>query len=322
MVLTVSQADKVIVKDQDSIDVDVVHGNFISGKGVSETTLGTSEAKFDYEEDSEMEASQQSKDTSGVGPSPEMSQTDPALSGSPSINGSVGVNSEADECVIESTPSTPVSGTTENVSLNGCGLNHCIDDSDMDDAELEVVLYPDYIKYQDNYYLGTKLTFTHSCIKINVSTACGKQGAFDLDWAIDDVVDIRCNLFQSNETVMMKIHVKSGNACLSNNVDTTEGIEELKVVIADSHWSLKHEQITSLNVKYAALWNVDLDGNMEDDGNDSHEPKCYFPNFDVPFDEVIYPKGDPDAVSLSKRDVDLLQPDTFINDTIIDFYIK
>ncbi|GMY06892.1 probable ubiquitin-like-specific protease 2B isoform X9 [Fagus crenata] len=48
----------------------------------------------------------------------------------------------------------------------------------------------------------------------------------------------------------------------------------------------------------------------------------YFPNFDEPFEEVIYPIGDSDAVSISKRDVDLLQPDTFINDTIIDFYIK
>jgi sentrin-specific protease 7 len=39
------------------------------------------------------------------------------------------------------------------------------------------------------------------------------------------------------------------------------------------------------------------------------------------FEEVIYPKGDPDAVSISKRDVELLRPETFINDTIIDFYI-
>lgn len=41
-----------------------------------------------------------------------------------------------------------------------------------------------------------------------------------------------------------------------------------------------------------------------------------------PFEDVIYPKGDPDAVSISKRDIELLDPDTFINDTIIDFYIK
>lgn len=37
------------------------------------------------------------------------------------------------------------------------------------------------------------------------------------------------------------------------------GIEELKAVLADSHWPLKHEQITSLNVKYSAIWNVDFE---------------------------------------------------------------
>lgn len=47
-----------------------------------------------------------------------------------------------------------------------------------------------------------------------------------------------------------------------------------------------------------------------------------FCSFDAPFEDVVYPEGDSDAVSISKRDVDLLQPDTFINDTIIDFYIK
>ncbi|XP_058223268.1 probable ubiquitin-like-specific protease 2B [Rhododendron vialii] len=50
--------------------------------------------------------------------------------------------------------------------------------------------------------------------------------------------------------------------------------------------------------------------------------KSYLANFDEPFEEVVYPKGDSDAVTISKQDVDLLQPDTFVNDTIIDFYIK
>lgn len=42
---------------------------------------------------------------------------------------------------------------------------------------------------------------------------------------------------------------------------------------------------------------------------------------DKPF-EVSYPEGDPDAVSISKRDLELLQPEKFINDTIVDFYIQ
>ncbi|KAG9156309.1 hypothetical protein Leryth_009179 [Lithospermum erythrorhizon] len=37
---------------------------------------------------------------------------------------------------------------------------------------------------------------------------------------------------------------------------------------------------------------------------------------------IVYPKGDPDAVSISERDIELLLPERFINDTLIDFYIK
>nr|GEV45277.1 hypothetical protein [Tanacetum cinerariifolium] len=40
------------------------------------------------------------------------------------------------------------------------------------------------------------------------------------------------------------------------------------------------------------------------------------------FPEVAYPKGEVDDVSIGKRDVDMLLPDTFVNDTIIGFYIK
>ncbi|KAF6143495.1 hypothetical protein GIB67_029664 [Kingdonia uniflora] len=47
-----------------------------------------------------------------------------------------------------------------------------------------------------------------------------------------------------------------------------------------------------------------------------------FDPFSEHFEDVIYPKGDPDAVSISKSDVELLRPETFINDTVIDFYIK
>ncbi|GKD12530.1 hypothetical protein Tco_1196937 [Tanacetum coccineum] len=59
-----------------------------------------------------------------------------------------------------------------------------------------------------------------------------------------------------------------------------------------------------------------IDGDTE-----SSFPK-YFPCFDQSFEEVVYPNGEIDVVSIGKRDVDMLLPDTFVNDTIIDFYIK
>lgn len=45
-------------------------------------------------------------------------------------------------------------------------------------------------------------------------------------------------------------------------------------------------------------------------------------SFSETFEDVVFPEGDPDAVSVSRKDMELLQPETFINDTVIDFYIK
>ncbi|XP_019417102.1 PREDICTED: probable ubiquitin-like-specific protease 2B isoform X1 [Lupinus angustifolius] len=329
------------------VDVDAVDGNFNLEKGGSEPPLDTTEAIFhNKEENPEVEAAKQSysinhenhchikigihkynepemENTSGGVSSPETSQIDP--SGSLSNNESVDADSEADDFMFESARRSPPSYIAENgvfnVSLNSYGLNG-ICSFDMDDANTEVVLHPDYVIYQDNYYMGPKLTFSDCCVKINVSTSCIKQGSLDLEWAVDDLIDIKCQLFQSSGTVIMKLHVISSNASQSTGLSGTSGIEELEVAVVDSNWSLKHTQITSLNMKYLAIWNIVPNTDIEGNENDSDEPRCYFPNFDEPFDEVVFPKGDPDAVSLSKRDVDLLQPDTFINDTIIDFYIQ
>jgi len=40
------------------------------------------------------------------------------------------------------------------------------------------------------------------------------------------------------------------------------------------------------------------------------------------FEDLVYPQGEPDAVVVRKQDIELLKPRRFINDTIIDFYIK
>ncbi|CAJ2641114.1 unnamed protein product [Trifolium pratense] len=266
----------------------------------------------------------ENRDTSGCASTPETSQIGP--SGSPSSKESVDVSSDADDCMnYESAPTNADSDIAENgvfhLSLNGCGLDgaHA---SDMDNMNTDVVLYPDYIIYQDNYYMEPMLTFSHRCININVSTACMKQEAFNLEWGLDDLVDIKCQWFQNSGTVIIKINVISRNAIQIDHVSNTSGIEELEIAVVDSNWSLIHRQITSLNVKYLAIWKMMLNMDVEDSETKSSGSRGYFPNFEESFDEVVYPKGDPDAVSLSKRDFDLLQPDTFINDTIIDFYIQ
>ncbi|KAH1110598.1 hypothetical protein GYH30_009434 [Glycine max] len=316
-----SEVNKVGIKSVASIHcVDVAGAMFNLEKDCSDPSPDTVEDIYDSKENSSvLEADKESNlishesrhhfkidihnhnklekmDTSGEVSSPETSQVDPsgssffctAPSGSSYSNESIDVNSEADDSMDESAQTSPASDFPENgVSLNGCGLNGT-DNSDM----------------------------------INVSTTCIKQEAFDLEWTVDDLIDINCQLFQSSGTVVIKLRVISSNASQSKHVSDASGIEELEIAVADYNWSLRHRQITSLNLKYLASWNMALRADVEGNKTDSRGSRCYFPNFEEPFDDVIYPKGDPDAVSLSKRDVDLLQPDTFINDTIIDFYIQ
>ncbi|PQP96062.1 putative ubiquitin-like-specific protease 2B isoform X1 [Prunus yedoensis var. nudiflora] len=72
---------------------------------------------------------------------------------------------------------------------------------------------------------------------------------------------------------------------------------------ANAYKTSGEEAISSLDARYGDVWILDFD-------------------FSKPFKDVIYPQGDPDAVCISKRDLQLLQPATFINDTIVDFYIQ
>ncbi|KAL7600646.1 hypothetical protein Lser_V15G22369 [Lactuca serriola] len=136
--------------------------------------------------------------------------------------------------------------------------------------------------------------------------------------------------FMLVEMAMVTIHVLTEDTVQPENVECTSGAE-LKFANMGTNWFGKQEAITTLNVAYKTLWSsmLELDIFIWDYccketvlGQIKAPFTKYFPNFDQPFEEVIYPKGDVDVVSISKRDVYLLLPDTFVNDTLIDFYVK
>uniref|UniRef100_A0A2N9FA67 Ubiquitin-like protease family profile domain-containing protein n=1 Tax=Fagus sylvatica TaxID=28930 RepID=A0A2N9FA67_FAGSY len=287
------------------------------------TNLEQSCLKLDSNESRCFISEMERKDSILEAPPPGKGQIDHALMETPSKNEPVDVISDADESMSGNSLSSPTSETAEDgVSLNGYASDHSFGSMEMDDIDTEVVLCPDYVRYRDIYCTGAQLTFSHSCIKISGSPPRGNEGTFNFECGVDDLVDIVCQWMRRVETVIIKLRVITKDAVQANNVCSTSGIEELKIAVVDPNWCHKQEVITTLNVKYMAVWDVVVDMEMGMDDGHLLGRRCYFPNFDEPFEEVIYPKGDSDAVSISKRDVDLLQPDTFINDTIIDFYIK
>ncbi|KAI9399517.1 hypothetical protein POPTR_002G105700v4 [Populus trichocarpa] len=237
-------------------------------------------------------------------------------SSSEADDGQLDVDDHMEDC----SPSSPTPDITEaSVILNGPTPTNCFSYAEVGGINLLV----DYVVYRGKHCSGCVMTFSYGGVKINGATAHGDEGTFGFEAGIEDIVSIESQNLQRFGTVTIKLNILSKDAVQADTTHGMSGVEELEVAVVEPNWSRKWEEISSLNLKYSALLSVihDMDSAM-DGGVDLLQQRRYFPSFDVEFEDVIYPKGDSDAVSISKRDVDLLQPETFINDTIIDFYIK
>ncbi|GKV02324.1 hypothetical protein SLEP1_g14778 [Rubroshorea leprosula] len=192
----------------------------------------------------------------------------------------------------------------------------------------EVIISSDFIVYGEIYCTEAQLTFSDAALKVESSTMNGTDRTFSFEWAIDDIISIESEWCGRVETAFISLVLRSKDSKTAGNADETSVIESLRFSVYDSCWSEKQEAIQSLNVRYKGLWRITLDIDRENEGNalrGQHSEafsNLYLSNLHECFEEVIYPEGDPDAILVRKRDVDLLCPETFINDTIIDFYIK
>ncbi|KAG6768608.1 hypothetical protein POTOM_027530 [Populus tomentosa] len=226
---------------------------------------------------------------------------------------------------IEMSSSTSVSTHVENAGnqVLKCGsVGHKIDCTNN-----TVAVFPDYILCGDVYGAEYCLTFSGNSIRMEGSTANGVKGIFNAEWTLGDIISIESEWCGMVTTAMVYICFKSKVSQGAGNTNDTSGVDKLKFSVCDPLWNEGEEAIKSLHVRYRDSWNVTSESDWKNDGNAffGHNEmviaKPYFPVLHETFEEVIYPKGDPDAVSISKRDVELLRPGTFINDTIIDFYI-
>ncbi|CAK7347257.1 unnamed protein product [Dovyalis caffra] len=238
----------------------------------------------------------------------------------PSSSESVDEKLDVDDHMKECSPSSPTPDIAE-AGASKMATVQLYTYFEKEKGGIDIIV--DYVVYRGKYCAGCLVTFSYDGIKINGTIAHGDEGTFSLKTGIDDIVSIESQNLQRFETVTIKLRILSKDAVQADNGYGMSGVEELEVAVVEPNWSRKWEEITYLNVKYSALLSVIHDtGIAMDGGVELLQQRRYFPSFDAEFEDVIYPKGDSDAVSISKRDVDLLQPETFINDTIIDFYIK
>ncbi|CAH1426158.1 unnamed protein product [Lactuca virosa] len=169
------------------------------------------------------------------------------------------------------------------------------------EMEPSVVLHPKYTTYEGNCYWSAKLTFLPSSIKLDVSEEEAPVGPLTYEWKTVDLICIESKWLDPFPTADVCLHFKLEHPKQPSS-DQKSGILKVNFTVCDPNWDSMQELIKSLDEQYKEKWEVDLD---------SYEL----------FEDITY-RGDCDSISISKRDFQLLHPEKFINDTIVDFYIE
>nr|CAB3493749.1 unnamed protein product [Digitaria exilis] len=201
----------------------------------------------------------------------------------------------------ESLPSSPETSCASDYDMPGYmeqNLQHIYNAYDAVVERGQVVLSPAFIICDETSHLEPHLTFSLDGIKIEYLDldSLGDKKMITLQWELSNIISISCKWAQSVGSAF--ITLIAGSEAETQNA----GSVTVQFCLDDSQWPQRQQKIWEIGPRYQEIWK---DIQLTED-----------------FEDVIYPQGEPDAVSISKRDADLLLPETFVNDTIIDFYIK
>ncbi|KAL4180223.1 hypothetical protein AMTRI_Chr13g91060 [Amborella trichopoda] len=246
----------------------------------------------------------------------------------------VDVASDGEGSLMKSSVSTSDSnlsgdeGVMEPSTSDHCSSGYC----DKGTECSEVAFTSDFVFCGKRHYQDPRLTFFSECIKLEVPFANGNDATLSWKWGLLDIFSIEYNWVESVSATWLRLHLSPTAMTDGESVwDASGGVVKLIFAVNDPNWLEKVHMITFLSDRYKDICNAPYDSDCnsekinEDDsmgiqaemGNNPYLTRC-----NEPFEDLVYPKGDPDAVSIGKRDVELLQPEVFVNDTIIDFYIK
>ncbi|PON37513.1 hypothetical protein PanWU01x14_319680 [Parasponia andersonii] len=131
--------------------------------------------------------------------------------------------------------------------------------SKIDDKNMTIKIFPDFIVYQDIYSMESCLTFSCHCIKIEGSPFSGTGKTFYFEWAIDDIINIESNWSGLVETARVTINLKSNNSRGVGNAIKTSGVEQLQFSVYDPRWVKGQEAIKTLDMRYKDKWNIDFE---------------------------------------------------------------
>lgn len=152
------------------------------------------------------------------------------------------------------------------------------------------------------------------------------------EWPLENIVRIGIHYLSEEEEdtrafvavrVSVPLHSLSGVSKeideylleLSKFRDSVAGISKLSPIFGGIIEELKKEDVekTARTIK---MQNSQASNSLLSSNSEEREKAI------DAFKVLVYPEGDPDAVTITQKDIKILKPFEFLNDTIIDFYIK
>ncbi|XP_074263582.1 putative ubiquitin-like-specific protease 2B [Silene latifolia] len=231
---------------------------------------------------------------------------------------------DSNDMVQDSYPSTPNSELEENNDPTvGQAHSQSFYDLDMDLIDA-IAIHTDYVAYGDKYFPASLILISGDSIKLKTQALEEESEASSSEWKVDDILNIETQCSSLANVAKVRIRLLAKDSSHAEIANKTSGAEVVELLVPN--WSQQKQHIMSLRVRHNAVLGMGnditiYDGDADPLGDSESSSDPYIPNFEEPFEEVVYPKGELDAVSVRKSDVDLLQPEVFVNDTIIDFYI-
>ncbi|KAG0610633.1 hypothetical protein M758_7G080000 [Ceratodon purpureus] len=142
---------------------------------------------------------------------------------------------------------------------------------------------------------------------------------------------------------VFKPQCSGGNCTISSDLTQTLVLE-----IGNEEWRDQQKELFQLCPAYQDVWKriegeeyklykgklsrhalgeLSINGNLARDIEleiipETSSPPARLNQEALTFETLVYPLGDPDAVTITSKDVEILRPMGFLNDTIIDFYVK
>lgn len=244
---------------------------------------------------------------------------------------------DEDLSAMKFSPSNAMCGPSDDEAASEYSNSDTCHDSDgylnMDECEdEEISVTPEFGLYGRSTFLLPQLTFSADWVRLEIL----KQNlSFDeghtFQWILSDIEYLKIFWLSEVNVAVGIFGLKDSSGIELQTFFGVTGAPNVLFAFNESGWHQHERHIRSLNDTYNKLLKSfdesvyasenTIRGVLSEEFSEEFEDPC-FGRFEESLEEFVFPKGDPDAVTISGRDVELLQPGIFINDTLIDFYIK